>query len=54
MLFLRGPLVQLKDFCNRSHDKQIRPRYKNLLAIFIYQNGNFTIKSLSAVISLNI
>lgn len=53
--------MQLKDFCNRNFlketkvmTKQIRPRYKNLLAILIYQNGNFTIKSLSAVISLNI
>lgn len=31
MLYLRGPLVQLKDFCNRnflkeSHDEQIRPQ----------------------------
>ena len=61
MLVLRGPLVQLKDFCKRnflketeSHDAQIRPRYKSLFAYFYLLKRKFYYKSLSAVISLNI
>ena len=48
MLVLRGPLVQLKDFCKRnflketeSHDAQIRPRYKSLFAYFYLLKRKF-------------
>lgn len=46
MLYLQGPLVQLKDCCNRnflkeSHDEQIRPRYKSLFAYFYLSKRKF-------------
>lgn len=48
MLFLRGPSVQFKDFCNKNflketetHDEQIRPRYKSLFAYFYLLKWKF-------------